>query len=266
MRVALTVSYDGRTFNGWQTQPDGATVQDRLQHALGEIAGRPVNVVCAGRTDAGVHALAQVVHFDAPVERPLSAWVRGVNRHLPTSVAVRSARVTRTDFHARYDAIGRQYQYLLQVAPVREPLLVGRAGWVFRPLDRAAMEVAAASLVGTHDFSSFRSSQCQAASPVRTLGAVTLSGSPSLMLITFSGNAFLHHMIRNIVGALVAIGLNRHSPDFMAWLLAARDRRLAPATFAPDGLYFCGAAYPESDEMPGFSRLDSTSLTPGREY
>ncbi len=231
-------------------------MQDHLQDALSRIAQTPISVVCAGRTDAGVHALAQTVHFESRVERPLSAWVRGTNSHLPDSIAVTAATPVRDDFHARFDATERQYQYLLRVAPVREPFWAGRAGWTFRPVDPERMRQAAQCLTGEHDFSAFRSSQCQAATPVRRLQAVRVSGSAELICLTFTANAFLHHMIRNLVGSLIYIGQNRQPVEWMAQLLAGRDRSAAAPTFQPDGLYFCGASYREQDRLPAYRRLD----------
>lgn len=261
--MALTVAYDGRGFDGWQTQPDGNTVQDSLQRALAQVAQQPVKVVCAGRTDAGVHALRQVVHFDAPVERPLTAWVRGVNSHLPGAIAVQHACAVRPDFHARFDATGRQYQYVLQVSPVRDPFWAGRAGWIFRPVNMQAMREAAACLVGTHDFSAFRSSQCQAKSPVRTLESVTIEGSAELMLFTFKGNAFLHHMIRNLLGSLVYVGLARQPVEWLGQVLASGERHMAAPTFMPDGLYFCGVHYRPDDPVPGPASLAGPAFNPG---
>ncbi len=243
-RLALGLSYDGRPFNGWQTQPHGNTVQDQLEGALQRFVGAPVATVCAGRTDTGVHAALQVVHFDSPVARPLSAWVRGLNAHLPGSIAVRWASPVADDFHARFSATGRHYVYRLLVDSVRSPLWQGRAGWCFRPLDTLAMREAAGALVGTHDFSSFRSSQCQAATPIRTLHRLDLTEHGRFVDLTLHANAFLHHMVRNIVGALVYVGMGRHPPQWLAELLHARDRRLGAPTFAPDGLYLAGVDYP----------------------
>lgn len=262
-KIALTIAYDGRLFDGWQTQPGGNTVQDYVQKAIGQIAQEPTKVVCAGRTDAGVHALAQVVHFETAAVRPMSAWVRGTNSHLPDSVAVTSARQVREDFHARFDATERQYQYLLRVAPNRDPFWAGRAGWLFRPVELELIRQAALCLVGKHDFSAFRSSQCQAASPVRTLQPVVVQGSAQLLCLTFTGNAFLHHMIRNIVGSLVYIGQGRQPVAWMAQLLAGRQRAAAAPTFDPAGLYFCGALYRADDDLPAYKRLDSAQYSPG---
>lgn len=260
-RIALTVAYDGRGFPGWQTQPSRTAIQDVLEAALAAVAGHPVNTVCAGRTDAGVHALAQIVHFDAHAERPEGAWVRGTNAHLPPAVAVQSATRVRADFHARFDAIERHYVYWLGMAPVRQPLWHGRLGWVFRPLDLGRMRAAAALLEGEHDFSAFRSSQCQARSPVRNLRAVQIDAvAPSVLRLRFIADAFLHHMIRNIVGSLVYVGDGRRPVAWLGEILHRRDRRAAAPTFAPDGLYFAGARYPERDPvaapviaMPGLS-------------
>ncbi|MGD9945535.1 MAG: tRNA pseudouridine(38-40) synthase TruA [Burkholderiaceae bacterium] len=242
-RLALTLSYDGSLFSGWQTQPHGRSVQDALEAALAAIAGHPVATVCAGRTDAGVHALRQVVHFDTGTPRREQAWVRGVNAHLPAGVAVRSVTPVADDFHARFGALRRRYRYLLHCSPVRHPLFAGRAGWTFRTVDVARMRAAAGLLIGQHDFSAFRSAECQAASPVRRLDELTIAVHGPLMIFTFTGNAFLHHMIRNLMGSLLMVGDGRREPGWIGELLAARDRRLAAATFAPDGLYLDGVDY-----------------------
>lgn len=245
-RYALTLAYDGSRFFGWQKQTaDVPTVQSALEHALGVMAGEPVSVICAGRTDTGVHATAQTVHFDTAAVRPLQAWVRGVNCHLPEGVSVLHAQQTAPNFHARFDAFGRRYRYLLESAPVRSPLLYRRAGWTHYPLDVDAMRQAAALLVGTHDFSSFRAAQCQAKSPVKTLYSIHISGSLNLLKIDLHANAFLHHMVRNIVGALVYVGSGRMSVKQFGQLLAERSRQSAPPTFMPDGLYLTGVDYPE---------------------
>lgn len=242
-RLALILAYDGSAFQGWQTQSSGNGVQDHLERALAAIAGHRIATLCAGRTDAGVHALRQVVHFDTQVARPGNAWVRGVNAHLPPQVAVRQAREVDESFHARYGASLRRYRYLLHRSPVRHPLLAGRAGWTFRPLDPDRLREAATLLVGEHDFSAFRSSECQAASPVRRIDAIDLVEQGPLMLLSFVGNAFLHHMIRNIVGTLLMAADGRRPVEWVGEVLASRDRRFAAPTFAPDGLYLDGARY-----------------------
>lgn len=251
-RIALIVSYDGSGFPGWQTQPGGAALQDRLQAALSFVADHPVATVCAGRTDAGVHATSQVVHFDSDARRPLSAWVRGVNAHLPAAIAVQHASAVSDTFHARFDARKRRYRYLLHSAPVRQPLLAGRAGWTWRPVDVHRMRTAAAHLAGTHDFSAFRSSECQAASPVRTLEPVSIERRGSLLVLEFIGNAFLHHMVRNLVGALLMVGDGRREPGWIAEVLQSRDRRLAAPTFDASGLYLSGVHYPEQPGLPSW--------------
>jgi tRNA pseudouridine38-40 synthase len=244
-RLALTLAYDGMAFDGWQTQASGRTVQDTLERALSQMADEPISTVCAGRTDAGVHALGQVVHFDTGATRPLQAWVRGVNALLPPTVAVQDARAVRDDFHARFCAVRRHYRYLLHVSPVRHPLLAQRVGWSFRELELSRMRQAAQCLIGEHDFSAFRSAQCQAASPVRRLECITFRRDGPLISIDFVGNAFLHHMIRNLVGMLVMIGDGRKPEQWAGELLNGRDRRAAPATYGAQGLYLVGAEYPD---------------------
>jgi tRNA pseudouridine38-40 synthase len=249
-RVALGVSYRGTAYHGWQSQPDGNTVQDRLERALSSFAATAVTTLCAGRTDAGVHALNQVVHLDAPVEREPFSWVRGTNRYLPHDIAVQWCRPVSPAFHARNSARGRRYRYRLLESPVRPSLESGLAGWVFRSLDGDAMRAAAALLVGQHDFTSFRSSECQAASPVKTLRAIDIERRGAYWIFDFDANAFLHHMVRNIMGCLVAVGQGLHAVGWMAEVLAARDRDAAAPTFAPDGLYFVGPYYDAGLSLP----------------
>jgi tRNA pseudouridine38-40 synthase len=244
MRIALGIEYDGRAFAGWQTQPHGKTVQDELNRALSVIAGEPVGTIAAGRTDAGVHAMQQVVHFDCDVARPETAWVRGVNSQLPSSVSVLWARATCPQFHARFSAFSRSYSYFLLAHPVRPALCAGKVGWFHRPLDLASMREAAAHLVGRHDFSSFRAAECQAKSPIKDMQLLDLCEYGGLFRFDLRADAFLHHMVRNIVGALVYVGKGALTPDDMARLLDARDRTLAPPTFMPDGLYLTGVGYP----------------------
>ncbi len=243
MRIALGLEYAGIAFTGWQSQADGRGAQDALERALSAIAGTRIGTVAAGRTDAGVHATMQVVHFDTEVERPDTAWVRGANSHLPTDIAVLWAQPVAADFHARFAATARHYSYLLVNRIVRPALLAGRVGWYHRPLDVAAMREAARALAGTHDFSAFRAAECQARSPVKTLSTVAIAATGDHVRIDFSANAFLHHMIRNIVGALVYVGAGKEPVTWIAELLAARDRRRGAPTFLADGLYLTGADY-----------------------
>lgn len=243
MRIALGVEYFGSGFHGWQSQANGGTVQDALEAALGEIAGLPIGVICAGRTDAGVHASHQVVHFDAPVERPLTAWVRGVNSNLPAGVAVRWAQVVDGEFHARFSARGRRYRYLLLNRAQRPGLWSGRVGWVHGALELAPMQEAAHRLLGEHDFSAFRAAGCQAKTPVKALWRADVRQQGNLFIFDFEASAFLHHMVRNLVGSLVYIGKGTQPPGWVDELLQAKDRKQAAPTFSPDGLYFRGPIY-----------------------
>ncbi|MCD8505105.1 MAG: tRNA pseudouridine(38-40) synthase TruA [Burkholderiaceae bacterium] len=244
IRMVLGVSYDGRPWLGWQTQPNGQTVQDQLETALRQFVGVKVPTVCAGRTDTGVHATAQIVHIDVMVDRPSSAWVRGLNSLLPDSIAVQWACPVQDQFHARFSAITRSYTYVLLNTPVRQPLWAGRAGWCFRSLDLERMQQGAQMLVGEHDFSSFRSSQCQAATPVRTMHSISLQRKGELVLIHLKANAFLHHMVRNIVGELVLLGQGKTDLDHFEQVFKARDRTKAAPTYSASGLYLTDVEYP----------------------
>lgn len=249
-RIALGVRYRGAAYLGWQTQPNGRSVQDALERALSTFADRPVRTTCAGRTDAGVHALNQVVHLDPGVEREPFGWVRGTNRYLPDDIAVQWCRAVEPDFHARFSARSRRYRYLLLQSPVRPSLEAGLVGWVIRPLDGDAMRLAAARLIGEHDFSAFRSSECQAASPVRQLRQVRITQRGPRWAFDFHANAFLHHMVRNLMGTLLAVGSGRRDADWVAEVLVGRDRSAAAPTFAPQGLYFVGAQYDDRHAIP----------------
>lgn len=250
MRIALGLEYCGTGFRGWQSQAQGKTVQDALEFALQSIAGRKIGVVCAGRTDAGVHASQQVVHFDAPVERPLTAWVRGVNSHLPDGVAVRWVQPVSDEFHARFSARGRRYRYLLLNRPQRPGLWQGRVGWFHGALDLALMQDAAGRLLGEHDFSAFRAAECQAKTPIKTLSRAEVRQCGSMFVFDFEATAFLHHMVRNLVGTLVYIGKGAQPTGWVDELLLARDRKLAAPTFSPDGLYFRGPLYEPQWALP----------------
>ena len=256
MRIALGIEYDGSRFLGWQTQPGGGAVQDALEPALAGIAGEAVTVTCAGRTDRGVHARGQVVHFDTAAERPDSAWVRGVNALLPDSVAVLWSRVVPEDFHARYSARVRTYRYVLLNRSVRPALAARHAGWFHSPLDAAAMRSAAGFFVGEHDFSAFRSSECQAKSPVRTLHALEIERKGERIEFVLRANAFLHHMVRNLIGTLVYVGKGKHAPHWAKEVLDSRDRARAAPTFSPEGLYL------EHVEYDGQWNLPLTEMKP----
>ena len=252
MRIALGLEYDGSAFCGWQTQPGGCGVQDHLQQALRQFTQHECETVAAGRTDAGVHASAQVVHLDTQVEREPHSWVRGTNANLHPGARVLWATTVPDDFHARYSARARTYRYLLVNTPVAPAILRGKAGWHHRPLDVARMHEAAQVLVGEHDFTSFRDAECQAKSPVRTLSSITITRRDSLITFSVTANAFLHHMVRNIVGALVYVGDGRQPGDWTAKLLELRDRRQAAPTFMPDGLYLAAIAYDRAFTLPAF--------------
>ena len=252
MRIALGIEYDGAPFCGWQTQPAGGSVQDALERALAHFADADVDVVAAGRTDAGVHATAQVVHFDAPVDRTMASWVRGTNTYLPPALRVLWANGVPDEFHARYSAAARTYDYLLLNDAVAPAVLHGKVGWYHRPLDLDAMRSAARLVEGEHDFSAFRDAQCQAKTPVRRVHAARVMPRGNLFAFRFTANAFLHHMVRNLVGSLVQIGAGKQAPSWMAELLATRDRRNAAPTFAPDGLYLSGIDYDDRFGLPKF--------------
>ena len=236
-RIALGIEYDGSRFLGWQTQPGGGAVQDALESALAGIAGAAVSTTAAGRTDRGVHACAQVVHFDAEAPRPPSAWVRGVNALLPDSVAVLWSCEVPAEFHARYSALSRTYRYELLNRPVRPALAASHVGWFHLPLDLARMREAARLLCGEHDFSAFRSSECQAKTPVRTLQQLDIERDGERIRFVLRANAFLHHMVRNIVGTLVYVGKGKHPPQWVGEVLQSRTRAAAAPTFGAQGLY-----------------------------
>lgn len=257
MRWALVLEYSGFDFSGWQIQPDQPSVQESLEFALQEIAGHPVRVTAAGRTDAGVHASCQVVHFDTDTNRRQNAWLRGVNAFLPKSIAVLEAQSVDDEFHARFSASGRHYRYLLLNRPIRPALMSGRIGWFHAPLDVEAMHVAAQLLLGEHDFTSFRAALCQAKSPVKKMYRLDVYRNGDVIVFDLHASAFLHHMVRNLVGCFVHIGKGNQPPEWILEVLAARDRSVAAPTFMPDGLYLTGVDYPErfnigSPRLPSF--------------
>jgi tRNA pseudouridine38-40 synthase len=259
MRIALCIEYDGGALRGWQTQPGGGTVQDELESALARIAGEKISVTCAGRTDAGVHAAAQVAHFDTEAKRSSTAWVRGVNTFLPPTIAVRWAQPVSEAFHARFSAYGRCYRYLLINRAQRPGLWHGRAGWHHHPLDESRMQRAAGFLLGEHDFSAFRAADCQAISPVKTMRHVEVRRVDDMLVFDFEASAFLHHMVRNMVGSLVYVGLGKHPPEWIGELLASRNRTLAAPTFAAAGLYLVGVRYEKCWQLP----IEENPFLPG---
>ena len=253
-RIVLGIQYDGAPWHGWQTQPAGHTVQDKLQAAMKRFALTDIVTTCAGRTDTGVHALEQVVHFDTELERGMFSWVRGVNTFLPPSIAVRWACEVAPDgedaFHARFSATARTYHYVLYNHPVRSPLLAGKAGWVFRPLRLEPMRIAAQCLLGTHDFSAFRAAECQARSPIKTMHDIRIDQHGDIIVVTLTANAFLHHMVRNIVGSWIVFGTGNKSPQWLEDILESRNRSRAAPTFMPDGLYLAKIAYDSKWQLP----------------
>lgn len=258
MRIAFGVEYDGSRFSGWQVQEPGVrTVQEAMETAVGRVAAGPVRVYCAGRTDTGVHATAQVIHFDTDAVRNERAWVFGTNANLPKEVCVLWARPVDDDFHARFSARRRRYRYVILNRPVRPTFLAHRVSWAFRPLDEARMAAAAAHLLGEHDFSSYRAVACQAKSPVRTLHRLDVTREGEFIFIDAEANGFLHHMVRNIAGVLMTIGSGEQPPDWSREVLEVRDRTLGGITAPPYGLYFTGVEYPERYALPS---LSSTSV------
>lgn len=258
MRIALGVEYDGSGFCGWQSQLNVPTVQDALQQALSAVAGEQINVIAAGRTDTGVHGIEQVVHFDTEIDRPLTAWVRGANALLPAGVAVLWAQQVSDLFHARFSAHGRSYRYLLLNRPVRSALCQGKVGWFHQPLALEQMQLAARYLLGEHDFSAFRAAECQAKSPIKTITHLDISQRNDLIIFEISAGAFLHHMVRNIVGSLVYVGKGKHPPEWIKQVLESRQRNLAAPTFSAAGLYLKHIQYDKKFSLPQYQSIASS--------
>jgi tRNA pseudouridine38-40 synthase len=250
MRVALIVEYDGSKFHGWQAQPGLRTVQGVLEAALSRVANSSVTVFCAGRTDTGVHAMYQVVHFDTTELRSARSWVHGANSYLPKDVAVIWAKDMPDDFHARYSATSRRYRYLIYNTPIRPALLYAYATWQYKQLDHRLMQNAGQYLLGEHDFTSFRSIECQSNSPMRNVTMLEVSRKGDMLSVDISANAFLHHMVRNIVGVLIAVGLCKHPEAWVQELLLAKDRKLGAETAPPYGLSLVEVIYPEQYNIP----------------
>ncbi len=251
-RIALRVEYDGSQYNGWQAQPQHSarTVQDTLEHALACVAGTALRVHCAGRTDTGVHGHAQVIHFTSPVARSPKAWVLGTNANLPRDVRVHWAVAVTDDFHARFSALWRRYRYVIVNTPVRPAQLLGQVSWQRRPLDASVMHSESQVLLGEQDFSAFRAAACQASTPFREVQAVSVFRCGPLVVIDIRANAFLHHMVRNLAGSLMAVGSGQQACGWMAELLHGRDRRRAADTAPPDGLYLVEVGYPAQFALP----------------
>lgn len=250
MRIAIGVEYDGSAFCGWQRQHGQPSVQAAVEEALSRVADAPIEVVVAGRTDTGVHGLAQVAHFDTGAQRSVHAWVMGANANLPKAVSLRWAMPVPEDFHARFSATGRSYRYLILNRPQRPAVRRHFVSWVYPPLDEARMQAAADLLIGRHDFSAFRASACQAKHPVRELRRLQVRRQGELLAIDAEANAFLHHMVRNLAGVLIAVGSGKQPPAWAREVLEGRDRRLAGITAPPEGLYLTGVTYPAHFGLP----------------
>ncbi len=244
-RIALGIEYDGSRYCGWQRQQHSPSVQQTLEKVLSGIADHPVTVTCAGRTDTGVHAVAQVVHFDLHSTRPERAWLLGGNTRLPDDVSIAWARPVADDFHARFSAVSRSYRYIILNRTTPRAVLAKRVTWIYHPLDSERMAMAASLLLGQHDFSSFRAAGCQAKSPVRTVESIAVSRSGDFIYLDIRANAFLHHMVRNIAGVLIEIGKGERPVEWVAELLTLRDRKSGGVTAPPHGLYFTGVGYPD---------------------
>lgn len=250
MRIAACVEYSGKPYHGWQRQNHANSVQACVEEALSKVAAHPVSVVCAGRTDAGVHGLGQVIHFDTDARRDMRAWVYGGNSNLPKSIAITWAKEVDDKFHARFSALSRSYRYVIFNREVRPSVLAWRTTWEYRPLEVARMQAAAQYLLGEHDFTSYRALACQAKSPVRTVTRLEVSRREDLVLIDIEANAFLHHMVRNIAGVLMAVGTGKANVDWVEEVLQVRDRAQGGVTAPPFGLYFMEAQYPEEFDIP----------------
>jgi tRNA pseudouridine38-40 synthase len=259
-RACLCVEYDGSRYHGWQSQKHAASVQERLEHALSQVFGEPVAVTCAGRTDTGVHASGQVVHFDSAVDRPERGIALGCNSLLPPDISVRWARWVDPGFHARFAAVERRYRYLVLTTPCRSALYAERVWCQPDSLDLTAMRLAAQSLIGEHDFSTFRAAGCQARHPVRQVHQLRVEQSDQWTVIDIAANAFLQHMVRNIVGMLWHVGSGRSDPASTPDLLAARDRTLAPVAAPPHGLYLTEVRYPAHFDLPQADEQDERLL------
>ncbi len=257
MRVALGIEYDGTAYVGWQRQKTGTGIQTPVEAAIAKVADENIATVCAGRTDTGVHASAQVVHFDTSAERAERGWLLGANTHLPDDISATWARTVDDEFHARFSATSRTYRYLILNRPARSGLYSRRAWWIYEPLDEIKMQDGADALLGKHDFSAFRAAGCQASTPVREIQNIRLERHGEWLMLWVTANAFLQHMVRNIMGTLVAIGRGEKRPEWVAGVLQSGDRKSGGVTAPPHGLTLIGVQYPEQFRIP-----DGTEQTP----
>lgn len=257
-RIVLGIEYDGSLFSGWQFQNERRTVQDELEKALSRVADEKIRVQCAGRTDSGVHALEQVIHFDTDVNRALNSWIMGGNTNLPKDVRIIWAKQAVDDFHARFSAIARYYRYVILNRKMKSALMQNQVTWCYTPLNEVKMHDAAQALIGRHDFSSFRAQGCQSLSPYRFLHFLNVYREGETVIIELSANAFLHHMVRNIAGVLMDIGMDKQPVTWVEELLQIKDRKQAGTTASPYGLYLGGVFYPEKygiNKHPAFDLL-----------
>jgi tRNA pseudouridine38-40 synthase len=250
MRIALTIEYDGSRYHGWQAQANLITIQGMIETALSKVADMPIQVICAGRTDTGVHATHQVIHFDCDKERHIRSFIQGSNTFLPKDITVRWGKEVTSDFHARYTATSRRYRYIIYNHPIRPALFRSTVTWQYRALNEKLMNDAAQCLIGENDFTSFRSSECQSNTPMRKLTELTIFRKGDLIIIDIEANAFLHHMVRNIVGVLVQVGSMRMPVEWVESVLQAKDRKLGAETAPAYGLYLVGVTYPTEFEIP----------------
>ncbi len=255
MRIALGIEYNGHGFWGWQVQESLPTIQGHLESALSQIADEPIKLFCAGRTDAGVHATGQIAHFDTQSVRSMRAWTFGPNALLPPNIAVCFAQQIPDDFHARYTALSRHYRYIIYNYPSRPALLAGRVAWYYDVLNIATMQQAAHYLIGEHDFSAFRSAQCESKTPMRNVQSFKITRSDQYIIFEITANAFLHHMVRNIVGTLLKVGAGFQEPEWVQAVLQSKDRRTAGATADPAGLYLTQVTYPPNYLFPKRSEM-----------
>ncbi|NVJ60304.1 MAG: tRNA pseudouridine(38-40) synthase TruA [Gammaproteobacteria bacterium] len=250
MIVALGIEYLGTCYSGWQRQNHSPSVQANVELALSKVADENISVFCAGRTDSGVHAIQQVIHFETEADRPDKAWVLGGNAHLPDDIAISWAQVMPNEFHARFSAVARRYQFVILNRRIRPAIYSGQVCWVKEPLDETSMNLAAQSLLGERDFSSFQAASCQSPTPFRNVSEVRVSRNNQFVIIDITANAFLHHMVRNIAGSLIAVGRGNYPVNWIQQLMEVRDRTKAAPTAHPDGLYFKQAIYPEKWNIP----------------
>lgn len=245
MRIALAVEYDGSHYHGWQAQTGLHTIQQAVEHALSKVADSPISVVCAGRTDTGVHATNQIIHFECAKERTIRSWIHGANSFLPKDICVKWGKEMPESFHARYSATSRRYRYVIYNGAIRPALLRSNVTWQYRPLDHRLMHQGAQSLIGEHDFTSFRSVECQSNTPMRSVHQVQVTRAGDLIVIDITANAFLHHMVRNIAGVLIAVGSGKHPVSWVKQVLLAKDRTLGAETAPAYGLYLVQVTYPK---------------------